>query len=64
VNGFDIVLHKGDHPPPHIHVYKDGRYIGKFDPERHEWMKGPADAEDQARKAVAKWLAIVRGAGI
>ncbi len=31
---------KGDHPPRHVHVYRDGRLVLKFDLEARAAMKG------------------------
>lgn len=33
---------KGDHPPRHVHVYKDGRLVVKFDLEARVPIKGSA----------------------
>jgi hypothetical protein len=41
VNGFKITMYKGDHPPLHCHVRKDGRVIGKYNLETGTWMTGP-----------------------
>ena len=38
--GFIFVTWVGDHPPRHVHVYKDGRFIVKFDLERFKVIKG------------------------
>jgi hypothetical protein len=32
----------GDHPPRHVHVYKDGKFIVKWDLENRAAMKGRA----------------------
>jgi len=32
----------GDHPPRHVHVYRDGRLIVKWDLENRVAMKGRA----------------------
>ncbi|MCF7802463.1 MAG: DUF4160 domain-containing protein [Candidatus Marinimicrobia bacterium] len=32
----------GDHNPPHVHVYKDGKFIVKWDTENWQAMKGNA----------------------
>ena len=31
---------KGDHGPKHVHVYRDGRFVVKWDLERSLPMKG------------------------
>lgn len=33
---------KGDHSPYHVHVYKDGKFIVKWDLENNQAMKGSA----------------------
>lgn len=34
----------GDHSPRHVHVYRDGKLIVKWDLENRHAMKGRADA--------------------
>jgi hypothetical protein len=34
---------KGDHSPYHVHVYKDGKLVVKWDLENNQPMKGSAD---------------------
>lgn len=29
--GYVFVTYKGDHPPYHVHIEKDGREIGRWD---------------------------------
>lgn len=38
--GFIFVTWKGDHPPRHVHVYRDGTLIVKWNLEDHVAMKG------------------------
>ena len=38
--GYVFVTWKGDHPPRHVHVYRDGRLVLKWDLENQEVMKG------------------------
>ena len=38
--GFVFVTWKGDHPPRHVHVYRDGRLIVKWNLDDHVAMKG------------------------
>ena len=38
--GFIFVTWVGDHPPRHVHVYRDGRLMVKFDLARSKVMKG------------------------
>ena len=33
---------KGDHPPRHVHVYRDGKLIVKWDLDNQKPMKGAA----------------------
>lgn len=54
--GVVVVLYGADHPPLHVHVFKDGRRLGKFDVENRRWMEGPHPHADQARKAIRQWL--------
>jgi hypothetical protein len=35
-----FLVWKGDHSPRHVHVYKDGRLILKWDLENRKAMKG------------------------
>ena len=37
-----FVTWKGDHSPRHVHVYRDGRLILKWDLENRSVMKGRA----------------------
>ena len=38
--GYVFITWKGDHPPRHVHVYRDGVLVGKWNLERREPMKG------------------------
>ena len=40
--GFVFVSWKGDHLPRHVHVYRDGKLIVKWDLENGKPMKGRA----------------------
>lgn len=42
--GFIFVTWKGDHPPRHVHVYRDGRLIVKWNLDDQVAMKGKATA--------------------
>ena len=33
---------KGDHGPKHVHVYRDGKFVVKWDVENWKAMKGEA----------------------
>jgi hypothetical protein len=41
--GFVFITWKGDHEPEHVHVYRDGRPIVKWDLEKDRAMRGRAD---------------------
>jgi hypothetical protein len=36
--GFVFVTYKGDHPPLHVHIEKEGREIGRWDIENQKPM--------------------------
>ena len=40
--GFILVTWKGDHPPQHVHVYRDGELVVKCDLEHNAPMRGAA----------------------
>ena len=40
--GFIFVTWKGDHPPRHVHVYRDRRLVVKWDLDNWKPMKGRA----------------------
>ena len=40
--GYVFVNWKGDHSPRHVHVYRDGRFIVKWDLDNHMPMMGKA----------------------
>jgi len=40
--GYVFVTWKGDHTPWHVHVYRDGKFIVKWDLENRNVMKGKA----------------------
>jgi len=40
--GFIFVWWKGDHPPRHVHVYRDGKLLLKWDLDNKKAMKGRA----------------------
>ena len=42
--GFVFVTWKGDHPPRHVHVYRDGKLIVKWDLDNQKSMKGSASS--------------------
>ncbi|MDZ7631543.1 MAG: hypothetical protein U5K74_09395 [Gemmatimonadaceae bacterium] len=46
--GYLFVTWIGDHPPRHVHVYRDGDLIVKWNLERHVPMVGRASARLRA----------------
>jgi hypothetical protein len=42
--GYVFFTWKGDHPPRHVHVYRDGRLIVKWDLEGRGAIRGNANA--------------------
>ncbi len=40
--GYVFLGWKGDHAPRHVHVYRDGKFIVKWDLENWKPMKGSA----------------------
>ena len=40
--GYIFLTWKGDHGPRHVHVYKDGKFIVKWDLENGTAMSGKA----------------------
>lgn len=40
LGGYEFRLYEGDHPPLHLHVFKDGRQLDRFDLENQEFMDG------------------------
>ncbi|MGH8545339.1 MAG: DUF4160 domain-containing protein [Gammaproteobacteria bacterium] len=40
--GYIFVFWKSDHPPRHVHVYRDNKLVVKWDLESRKAMKGSA----------------------
>jgi hypothetical protein len=40
--GYIFLEYVGDHPPRHVHVYRDGRLVLKWDLERDDRITGSA----------------------
>ena len=40
--GYVFLCWKGDHPPRHVHVYRGGRLIVKWDLDNEKPMRGAA----------------------
>jgi hypothetical protein len=43
--GFVFITWKGDHAPRHVHVYRDGKLVVKWDLDNKKAMKGSANAQ-------------------
>ena len=39
-NNYVFLTWKGDHSPRHVHVYKDSKFVVKYDLENRQVMKG------------------------
>ncbi len=39
-SGYVIRSYETDHRPLHVHIFKDGREVARFDLENHELMDG------------------------
>ena len=50
--GYAFLVWKGDHDPRHVHVYRNGRLIVKWDLDRGIVMKGTTGA--RVRKLIAE----------
>jgi Domain of unknown function (DUF4160) len=42
--GYIFIARRSDHPPRHVHVYRKGRLIVKWDLENRKAMKGAVSA--------------------
>ena len=40
--GYIFITWKGDHPPRHVHVYRDGKLVVKWDLDNKKAMRGTA----------------------
>ena len=38
IKGFVLRAHKGDHPPLHVHILRNGRELGRWDVEHQRPM--------------------------
>ena len=43
--GYIFETYAGDHAPYHVHIYKDDRFIGRFDIENQRPMDGDLPAQ-------------------
>ena len=44
--GYIFVSWKSDHPPRHVHVYRDGKLVVKWDLDNKQPMKGKASRRE------------------
>jgi hypothetical protein len=54
---FIFVSREGDHPPRHVHVYRDGELVVKWDLELNKAMKG------RATQQILKYIEDLRNEG-
>jgi hypothetical protein len=40
VGGFRFITYTADHPPLHVHIFEDEKYLGRWDIEHQCPMKG------------------------
>lgn len=38
--GYVFQRHKTDHAPPHVHIYKDSKFVAKWDTQNWRLMDG------------------------
>lgn len=43
--GYIFIARKSDHPPRHVHVYRSGMLVVKWDLQNKKAMKGAASAK-------------------
>ena len=43
--GYVFLTWKGDHGPRHVHVYRDSKFVVKWDLENWQPMRGKASAQ-------------------
>lgn len=48
--GYIFLTWKSDHPPRHVHVYRDGKLVVKWDLDNRKPMKG--EASPQIRRLI------------
>jgi hypothetical protein len=56
--GYIFVTWIGDHPPRHVHVYKDGVLVVKWDLDHHKAMIG------RATRRILKLIAELESEGL
>lgn len=52
--GFIFRSYKNDHPPYHVHVFKDKKFLGRFDIVHQRPMDPRLKVEGTLRKALKK----------
>lgn len=45
LGGYIFISWKSDHPPRHVHVYREGKFIVKWDLDNRRPMRGAASRE-------------------
>lgn len=45
--GYIFITRKGDHDPRHVHVFKNGEQVGKWDLEHNQVMEGNINRQVQ-----------------
>ena len=50
--GYVIRMYDTDHPPMHVHVFKDTREVARYDLENGEFMDGDPRHFGRIRKAL------------
>jgi hypothetical protein len=38
--GYIIRMYANDHPPLHVHIFRDGKQLDRWDIEHQQWMDG------------------------
>ncbi len=38
--GYIFRMYQNDHPPPHVHIFKDGKHLDRYDLENGRFMDG------------------------
>jgi len=56
--GYIFVAWKSDHPPRHVHVYRDGKLVVKWDLDNKKPMKG------KASRRVLELIELLEGEGV
>jgi len=56
--GYIIRMYQNDHPPLHVHIFKDGRQLDRYDLEHGEFMDGTIG------RHLGRVLAALRASGV